>query len=192
MTYAFRLPASPFEALVVENPDAGTEYEGIYGYAEYSPTLFLGDLDGDDEIDDDEITPEEFYTVPDDPFEVGMTAGSGGGDAFDIAWAVNPKTGEPANLDGFDFIRMTTAVDFFHVALGEKSSEIDAVADVTVDTHGDADSDGDIDLADVASLQTCLGEPRESKQCLDLALDEPGTIGVQDAATVIGRMTGPL
>lgn len=192
ITYAYRLPASPFEALVVENPDAGTEYEGIFGYAEYSPSLFLGDLDGDDEIDDHEIAAEDFYTVPDDPFEVGMTPGSGGGDAFDIAWAVNPETGEPANLDGFDFIRITTSVDFFHPTLGEKSSEIDAVADVKADPHGDADSDGDIDLADVAALQTCTGMLYNvSLECHQMALSIEEFIGLREAARLLDRMTGP-
>ena len=75
-TYAYHLPLNPFGATVVVNPMAGTENEGIFGYAEYSPTLFLGDLDGDDQIDDEEITAEEFYTVHDDQFEVGMTPAS--------------------------------------------------------------------------------------------------------------------
>ncbi len=191
-TYAYQLPTDPFGAVVVVNPESGTETEGIYGYAEYSPTLFLGDMDADDVIDNDEITEEEFYTVPDDPFEVGITPGSGGGDAFDIAWAVDAATGAPANLDGFDFIRLTTPLHVIMGPLGEKSAEIDAVADVSPDPFGDADSDGDIDLADIRLLQTCLGLPRGLGPCIDLSLDAQGIISVQDAAQILHRMTGPL
>lgn len=191
-SYAFQLPADPFGDMVVENPEAGTDAEGIYGYAEYSPTLFLGDLDGDDVIDDEEITPEEFYTIPDDPFEVGVTPGSGGGDAFDVAWAVDAWSGELANLDGFDFIRLTTPLHVITPPVGEKSAEIDAVADVAVDPFGDADADGDIDLADIAVLHDCIGFARRSDECRLVSLAEPGTVGVEDATVMVLRLTGPL
>jgi|CXWL01.1.fsa_nt_gi hypothetical protein len=191
-TYAYQLPLNPFGAMVVVNPVAGTENEGIYGYAEYSPTLFLGDRDGDDQIDNEEITAEEFYTTPDDPFEVGMTPGSGGGDAFDIAWAVDAATGVRAELDGFDFIRLTTPVHVIMPPLGEKSAEIDAVADVSPDPFGDTDADGDIDLADVASLQVCTGASSISlPECHRVALPAVEFIGLRDAALLIDRMTGP-
>ena len=191
-TYAFQLPANPFGAMVVVNPVAGTSNEGIFGYAEYSPTLFLGDLDGDDEIDDEEITPDEFYTVPDDPFEVGMTLGSGGGDAFDIAWAIDPTNGSPANLSGFDFIRLTTALNVLSPLFGEKSAEIDAVADVSPDPFGDADADGDIDLEDTAALQICTGLSSDAPpECQHMALPGVEFIGLRDAALLIDRMTGP-
>ena len=121
-TEAFGLPADPFGSPVVTNPSLDPGVEGIFGYAEYSPTLLLGDLNADHVVDDQTILPEEFYTVPDDPLEVGMTPGSGGGDAFDIAWAIDPATGKSANLPGFDFIRITSAVNVAFVALGEKSA----------------------------------------------------------------------
>lgn len=190
-TYAYRLSGSPFEAAVVVNPFSGTDAEGIFGYAEYSPTLLLGDLDADNIVDDKEIVEEEFYTIPDDPFEVGITSGSGGGDAFDIAWAVDAASGEPANLDGFDFLRITTPTHYILPTIGEKSAEIDAVADVAPDPHGDADADGDIDLADMAEFQVCVGLSRGSEQCQVLALDQPGVISLQDAAAIMERMTGP-
>jgi hypothetical protein len=191
-TNAFQLPADPFGAMVVVNPVAGTGNEGIYGYAEYSPTLFLGDMDGNDEIDDENVAPEEFYTVPDDPFEVGMTPGSGGGDAFDIAWAIDPTTGEPTNLEGFDFIRITTPIHIILPSIGEKSAEIDAVADVAADGRGDADGDGDIDMEDMAALQVCVGLPSDlSLECQSMALSDAKFIGLRDAAISIERMTGP-
>ncbi len=191
-TYAYQLPLSPFGAMVVVNPVAGTENEGIFGYAEYSPTLFLGDLDGDDQIDDEEITAEAFYTTPDDPFEVGTTHGSGGGDAFDIAWAVDAATGEAAELDGFDFIRLTTPLHVITPPLGEKSAEIDAVADVSPDPFGDTDTDGDIDMLDVALLQRCTGlSPFAPPACRRVGLSGLEFIGLRDAAMLIDRMTGP-
>lgn len=131
----FAPPPPPFQ--VVVNPQAGTGNEGIYGYADYSPTLILGDLDGDNLLDDPLLTPEEFYVRPDDPMSVGVSPGSGGGDAFDIAWAIDPVTGEPANLPGFDFIRITNGVNAIQGPVGEVSPEIDAVADVAPMIGGD-------------------------------------------------------
>jgi hypothetical protein len=131
-TWGFRLPSDPFEtSLVLVNPNGpfATE-EGAWGYADLSPTLVLGDLDGDNAVDDPSIGPEEFYTVPDDPLTVGVDAGSGGGDAFDIAWAIDPATGAPANLRGFDFIRITNATNVVLGPFGERSAEVCGVADV--------------------------------------------------------------
>lgn len=130
-TEGYLLPPEVFGQVPVINPAGGGDAEGIFGYAEYSPTLVLGDLDADNVVDDPLIIPEEFYTVPDDPMTVGITPGSGGGDAFDIAWAIEPLTGLPAGLPGFDFIRITNGVNTIVGPLGELSPEIDAVADVT-------------------------------------------------------------
>lgn len=106
------------------------DQELTWGYAECSPTLKRGDLNADNFVDDSAITDEEFYTTADDPKTVGITPSSGGGDAFDIAWAVD-STGAYANLDGFDFIRITTGVDVIMGINGEASPEIDAVADAS-------------------------------------------------------------
>ena len=104
--------------------------EEVWGYADCSPSLFLGDMDANDSRDDLSITSEEFFTTPDDPKATGMTPGSGGGDAFDIAWAKD-AAGNSANLDGFDFIRITTGPDVWTEDYGEMSTEIDAVADAS-------------------------------------------------------------
>jgi len=192
-TQAFALPVATFGAPVVTNPDSGGHSEGIFGYADYSPTLVLGDLNGDNVVDDPEITAEEFYMRPDDPRTVGVTRGSGGGDAFDIAWAIDPLTGDPAGLWGFDFIRLTSAVDSVSPIFGEKSAEIDAVADVAPDPFGDADDDGDIDLTDVAKLLNCFGDDSGLTPACERVDREPhGTVGLEDAAAFVGRMTGPL
>ncbi len=124
------LPDDPFADLPLLN-DLGNGMEAHFGYADMSPVLRLGDTNGDNIIDDTEMIAETFYTVPDDPLLTGITDRSGGGDAFDIAWAIDPVTGENANLTGFHFIRLTTAVDGEISELGEISAEIGGVSDVT-------------------------------------------------------------
>jgi hypothetical protein len=116
--------------VLINDPSAGAGNESYWGYADMSPVLILGDTDADNVVDNLTITAEEFYTVPDNPMTLDIDPGSGGGDAFDIAWAIDPLTGDPAGLPGFDFIRITTAVDATNGALGEMSAEIDAVSDV--------------------------------------------------------------
>lgn len=191
-TEAYELPGDLFGPPVVTNPSLDPGVEGIIGYAEYSPTLLLGDLDADNVVDDPTIPPEEFYTVPDDPLEVGMTPGSGGGDAFDIAWAIHPATGKSANLPGFDFIRITTAVNVVFGALGEKSPEIDAVADVAPDPFGDFDDDGDIDLVDLAAFQICFGVADVlTAGCERIDREPDGLIDLVDWAAIQSRLTGP-
>ncbi|MBK7406238.1 MAG: hypothetical protein IPJ41_16940 [Phycisphaerales bacterium] len=131
-TWAFRLPAHPFEdAILVENPNGPfATTEGVWGYADCSPTLVLGDLDGDGVVDAPGLPPERFYTVPDDPLTVGVDAGSGGGDAFDIAWAIDAGTGAPAQLRGIDFVRITNATNVVLGPFGERSAEVCGVAEV--------------------------------------------------------------
>lgn len=93
----------------------------LWGYADLSPVLALPQ--GADPLD--------FYTRPDDPLSIGIDSSTPGGDAFDIAWAIDPITGLPANLEGFRYIRITSAVNGSHGgSLGEISTEVDAVADV--------------------------------------------------------------
>ena len=159
-TQAYRLPPEVFDVMVLENPNglAATE-EGIYGYVDYSPVLILGDLDADNDVDDPNSAPEDYYTVPDDPFVVGITPGAGGGDAFDIAWAIDPNTGAPAELDGFDFIRITNGVHYVGVALNELSPEIGGVADVAPGLMGDGDRDHDVDIDDLAIFANCMTGP---------------------------------
>ncbi len=192
-TAAYELPSELFGQLVIDNPSDDAALEGIYGYADFTPTLVLGDLDADDVVDDTSMTPDAFYTVPDDPLTVGISPESGGGDAFDIAWAIDPLTGEPANLIGFDFIRITGAVYAVSPTFGEKSPEIDAVADVSPDPFGDYDSDGDIDLADFAGVQVCFagaGAPPPGCEVLDR--DGDGTVDATDVAAFVARFTGPM
>jgi len=190
-TEAFQLPTAEFGAVVVVNPSSHPEVEGIFGYGDYSPTLVLGDLDADEIVDDPLLSEDDFYTWPDDPQIVGISPGSGGGDAFDIRWAVDRTTGQPANLLGFDFIRLTTAVSAVSPNFGEKSGEIDAVADVRPDPFGDSDEDDDIDLRDVAALQSCFMDAAATPACDGVDLGADGVISDADAMTVLSRITGP-
>ena len=191
-TSGYLLPEELFGAVLMENPAASEGGEGIYGYAEYSPTLLLGDTDADDVVDDPSATAESFYTIPDDPMVIGITPGSGGGDAFDIAWAIDPATGAPANLSGFDFIRLTNGVNTVLGLLFEKSPEIDAVADVVPDPFGDYDADGDIDLRDAAGLQICFERsPAAGDWCGRVDRQGDKIIDLDDGGAFAERMTGP-
>jgi hypothetical protein len=192
-TAAYLLPGDVFNVTILENPlGPGATTEGIYGYADYAPVLKLGDIDGDNQVEEPDMLSEDFYTVPDDPLTVGITPGSGGGDALDIAWAIDPVTGEPAGLEGFDFIRVTTAVNYIMPMFNEVSTEIDAVADAMPDPFGDYDEDGDIDLADAAGLQWCFENGvTPPDPCARLDHEGNEWIDLSDAATFIERMTGP-
>ena len=190
-TSAYLLPSAPFGVLVVENPGAGDGVEGVYGYGDYTPVVKLGDTDLDNTVDDPSAVPEAFYTAPDDPLEIGITPGSGGGDAFDIAWAIDVETGLPADLPAFDFIRLTNGVNALTV-FGEKSPEIDAVADVAPDPFGDYDVDQDIDLHDVAGFLRCFGvafAPDDPCGRLDRAGD--GVVDHDDWGRFVERIAGP-
>ena len=194
-TQAYELPYDLFGSqVVVVNPSGDPDREGIFGYAEYSPTLVLGDLDGDNVSENPDIAPEDFHTVPDDPLTVGIAPGSGGGDAFDIAWAIDPSTGKPADLPGFDFIRLTTAVNAVDAGseMGEKSAEIDAVADAAPYPFGDCDSDDDSDMVDIAGLQKCFAASETAGvECDRFDCQPDGYVDLQDLAALVDRLTGP-
>ncbi len=131
----YLLPDDPYAFPPILNLHTdGTEAFG--GYGDMTPVLLLGDLDGNNLVDDPNLVAELFYTVPDDPFLVGVSMGSGGGDAFDIAWAVDPATNEPVHLAGFDFIRVSTGADGDAGQFGEVSTEIGGVAMVSRRVRG--------------------------------------------------------
>lgn len=187
-TAGYRLPSDPFDTWILDNPHGqSAEQEGIYGYVDYTPTLVLGDLDADNFVDDPDLSPADFYTRPDDPLEVGITPGAGGGDGFDIAWAIDPETGLPADLDGFDFIRITNAVNFALPDFGEVSPEIDAVADVAGGLPGDGDWNWQIDLEDLPVLTECLSGPAigtaaDDCGCRTMDFDQDGDVDLKDFA----------
>lgn len=118
------------------------------------------------------------YLRPDDPRTVGLSPGSGGGDAFDIAWAVDAM-GQPANLTEFSFIRIRTMVQ--GVAVGPITTEIDAVADVPPAV--DSDGDGILDEYETRVAGT---DPLR-KESTVLALEIPASAG---GSAVAGTLLG--
>ena len=188
-TEGYRLPAGVFETIIIENPNGpDADEEGVFGYADYSPTQGLPDGE----------TAEAFYTRPDNPFEVGLTPNCGGGDGFDVAWAIFPTTGEPAHLDGFDFVRITTAVNKVAIypdpPFGELSTEIDAVADVAEGQLGDAENDGDLDLDDYVILSNCVTGPgvtAPTSPCRVMDFDQDGDVDLGDYAGFQAAFTQP-
>ncbi|MGD9994882.1 MAG: T9SS type A sorting domain-containing protein [Salinivirgaceae bacterium] len=70
------------------------------------------------------------HLEPDNPYTAALEGG--GGDAFDISWAVDAN-GLPVALDGIDFIKVQTAVNASAGWLGELSAEILGVVDVAPD-----------------------------------------------------------
>lgn len=187
VTQTFRLPPM-LEVSVLVNPGGpGATVEAYWGLADLSPTMVLGDLDGDGLVDDPMVGPEEFYTAPDNPFEVGLTPGSGGGDAFDIAWAVDPQTGTAAGLDGFDFIRISTGASRVDFVLGEMSTEVGGVARVrSRPGFFDLTGDGVVDVEDLYAFEAAAvdltgdgvaddGDRRLLRRCI--RRDEAGDTG---------------
>jgi hypothetical protein len=191
-TMGYPLPEELFGFPILENPNGlDSDVEGIYGYADYSPTLQLGDTDGDNIIDDPARRAAEFYTIPDDPLVTGISAGSGGGDAFDIAWAMDPATGQPAGLDGFDFIRLTTAGNGIDEPIfGETSTEIDAVADVAASAMHIISSDPPHDAIDARQPHTADDATTMGWDRVTLVLAEPAShVGVDSIE--VGVTDGP-
>jgi len=175
-TMTYRVPGA-LEVPIVELP-IGSTHEAWRALADFTPVSVLGDLDGDNLVDDPGAVPEVFYTRPDNPYLVGVTPGSAGGDGFDIAWAVDPLTGEPARLPGFDFLRVSTGGNALLGFLGELSTEIDGASDArpheaAFDLTGDGacgiediyawhagsgadlSGEGTVDATDSAMLERC-------------------------------------
>ncbi len=199
-TSAYELPGV-FAGLILENPPTAPSGEEAYwGYADVSPTLLLGDMSGangdplrDNRLTDPEdvpgMSPEQYYTWPDDPRATGVSAGSGGGDAFDIAWAVDPTTGAPAALDGFDFIRISTGVEMVSGVFGERSVEVSGVAEVRsrFAVEGDANRDGRVDFLD---LNIVLGSFGASGCCVAGDVNCDGRVDFLDLNIVLGAFGG--
>lgn len=212
-TSGFVLPGV-FAALPVVNPSGlPSGAQGYWGYADMSPTLLLGDMSGaagaagvDNRLDQPEdrpgIDPAQFYTSPSDPRALAIAPGSGGGDAFAIAWAVDPATGAPANLDGFDYIRISTGVNAVLAGgLGEMSAEIGGVAEVRSwragFPRGDANRDGVVDFRDLNlvlsqyGLMSGGGLPGGcGRDCLEADLDCDGAVGFADLNAVLSNYGG--
>ncbi len=134
-----------------------------WGYGDLSPTL-APYLDN--------------YLRPDDPLQVGMTARSGGGDAFDIAWAI-AQNGAPAGLTQFRYVRLSPFVSR-SMSVGTASPEIMAVADVAPNT--DSDNDG---ILDDYELRVAGSDPARPESTI-LPLEIPAIEGGSPTGAVLG------
>jgi prepilin-type N-terminal cleavage/methylation domain-containing protein/prepilin-type processing-associated H-X9-DG protein len=143
------------------NPNANAD-EFNWGYAELSPTL-APYLDN--------------YVRPDDPLTVGMTARSGGGDAFDIAWAIK-QDGSLANLAAINYVRISPFID----RNDSTSPEIMAVVDVAPNI--DTDGDGILDDYETRVLAT---DPNRRVNTM-LALEIPSIEGGSSQGTIIADL----
>jgi len=188
-TIGYRLPGL-FEALIVVNPNGfSATLEGFFGYADCTPVLKLGDTDADDVVESPAISPAVFYTVADNPFMVGVDPGSCGGDAFDIGWAVDPVDGLPARLDGFDFIRVSTAVNFIAGPLGELSAEIGGVSDTSADaSFFEVDATPGVDIEDLYAWYESFPMDFTGEQMIDA--DDAHLLEVCVRADELGDVTG--
>ncbi len=156
-------PDPPLAGIVANPNTDGTEYD--WGYAGLSPTL-----------------PEylDNYMRPDDPYTVGLTPGSGGGDAFDISWAVDDD-GNPANLERIHFIRISAFINDHVEPFGYITPEIVAVAAVAPDI--DSDDDGILDAYEVRVAGTDPNRPESTV----LPLERPIEYGGSPAGTLLGE-----
>jgi len=140
----------------VTNPNLNGD-EADWGYADMNPTQ------------------KEFrdnYLRPDDPFTTGITPGSGGGDAFDIAWA-RDAAGLPAGLTQFHFIRVRSFLTGSLGSLGGVSPELDAVADVA--PLVDSDGDGILDEYETRVAGTDPLRPESTVIALEIPAEEGGS-----------------
>ena len=154
-------PSPPLAGNVLNPNTDGTEYD--WGYGELNPTQ-------QEYLDN--------YVRPDDPFRVGLTPRSGGGDAFDIAWAVD-QNGQPAGLSRFHFIRLSAFID--HLSpFGYITPEIDAVADVAPEV--DEDGDGILDAYEIRWAGTDPTRPESTVLALEIPAEEEGS----PAGTLLG------
>lgn len=142
--------------------DPNDEYN--WGYADLSPTL-------EPYLDN--------YVRPDNPLTVGTDAGTGGGDAFDIAWAMD-AAGQPVGLTQFQYIRISPFVERSMSGLGLASPEITAVADIAPEV--DTDNDGILDDFELRVSQTDPARPESTI----LPLQIPTFEGGSPADTVLG------
>lgn len=159
---------SPSLAGAVLNPNNnGTEAD--WGYLDLTPT---------------QKKYRDNYVRPDDPFTTGLTPGSGGGDAFDIAWAVD-GAGLPAGITEFSFLRVRPFLSGSLGALGDITPELDAAADVAPEI--DTDADGILDEYETRVAGTDPARAENTVLPLEIPLEEGGS----PAGAVLGDSALP-
>lgn len=169
------LRGSPGPATIAGFPMALPDHDTpVYGYADLTPTDGSGNP-----------------LLPDDPHTPGISPGSAGGDAFDLAWAVDAD-GRPVTITRADFIRITCAVDLVRPPVGRLSTEVDAVALMRPRSFGDLDGDGAVTLADAVLVARALagGITLTPEQAAEADADADGEITASDARAILARAAG--
>jgi hypothetical protein len=158
-------PTPSLAGNVVNSNTYGTEND--WGYAELTPTVQKY-LDN--------------FMRPDDPLKTGLTERSGGGDAFDIKWALPvDETGNPEGIARFHFLRLSAFINMIDGAVGDVTPEIGGVATVARDI--DSDGDGILDDYEVRVSGT---DPQRPESTI-LALEIPQEYGGSPVGMELGR-----
>lgn len=113
--------AMGFSGVYLLPADASSSF---LGYGDCGPTMLLGDLNGDNDLQD----PEDFPTV--DPVYFYTDPTLGGGSPIDLDWAVDPETFELQYPESVQFVRLSSASLDTSLLLGDASPEIDALVRV--------------------------------------------------------------
>ncbi len=156
----------PYSALPLQN------------YVDYNPTLILGDTNGDNIIDIPNMSPIDFYTIPDfssvagNPESFGISAGSGGGDALDLRNAiVETSPGVPFQDAQGNFrkvyLEKVDQVRIHDARAGDSvTTKVDAVSAAKNHVVGNV-----ITVSNIGQLQTAVNTANEG----DLIRLLPGT-----------------
>ncbi len=148
----------------VGNVVTSTNNEIVWGYADTNPTM---------------ASYRDNYVRPDNPFAIGIDVGTGGGDAFDIGWAVD-ENGNPAGIDEFNFLRISTIPNILDPVYGYFTTEVMAFTDVA--PNMDADGDNVLDEYEVRVAGTDPGRAESTV----LPLEVPMEWGGSPAGTELG------
>lgn len=94
----------------LSNPSMIKSYERYFGFA------------------DNKMRGSQPYEIPDNPYTAELE--NSGGDAMDISWAID-ENGNNVSLDKIDFIKITNCINASAGGLGEISTEISGIIDVS-------------------------------------------------------------
>ncbi len=143
----------PFAGIITTS----TNEEVLWGYVDVNPTM---------------PPYKDNYLKPDNPFTIGIDLGTGGGDVFDIAWAVD-ENGNLANINEFNFLRISTIPNILDPAYGYYTTEIMAVADVAPNI--DTDNDGVLDEYETRVAGTDPSRPESTVLPLEIPVEWGGS-----------------
>ncbi len=110
--------------------NASQQYEGtkINGLLDFSNPAYIRSFHRGFGFADNQPRGTAPFNIPDNPYTDVLE--NSGGDAFDISWARN-EFGQQVILDQIDFIRISTAINNHGRHLGEISTEISGIIDVS-------------------------------------------------------------